>query len=416
GEYGVHWNFFATISLVSLLGRLGPPPSRALLPAAVAVTAAHQAALSLGGLGPWVMSPHRDSDLISLNKEGLVSCIGFWALYLWGAALSYHTHLALQSAVRQTRRTAAVPKSSQPPPLAVARKRVEGGGIKVGGTGISCDGRRGDREHHREWWLEDVKMRVAAVAPLLRCVLHFAAADGLLWVAVAALEAYVEPISRRSCNAAYVMWVAAQCVAWALPLLLGQALQTALGACGDTSRGDNGSGNGNVNGNSNRGSSGGGSDGAMSGAMQAAEGRAAGGGGGRISGGVVAAGNGVAGSATTAASAAASRRGGSATAGPVGPAGGGCGDGGRVSTPTPQLPPSRAPPSADSWGPLVLQAINRNQLAVFLLANLLTGAVNLFMNTLQVPDRPARALLGAYITLVCVVAVFLNARGWRLKL
>jgi hypothetical protein len=51
-EYGVHWNFFATVALVTLSTHLlGPLSWRAALLAALGVTAVHQAALQRGG---WV--------------------------------------------------------------------------------------------------------------------------------------------------------------------------------------------------------------------------------------------------------------------------------------------------------------------------------------------------------------------------
>eukprot|EP00198_Chlamydomonas_reinhardtii_P004288 XP_001693624.1 inositol acyltransferase [Chlamydomonas reinhardtii] len=65
---------------------------------------------------------------------------------------------------------------------------------------------------------------------------------------------------------------------------------------------------------------------------------------------------------------------------------------------------------------LAQAAVNSAQLPVFLVANLLTGAVNLSVDTMQVPDWPARAVLGGYISTVCAVAVVLQRWGLRLKL
>ncbi|PNH09908.1 GPI-anchored wall transfer protein 1 [Tetrabaena socialis] len=48
GEYGVHWNFFHTIAVVALLGQAVALPPHRLAAAAAALTAAHQAALTLG--------------------------------------------------------------------------------------------------------------------------------------------------------------------------------------------------------------------------------------------------------------------------------------------------------------------------------------------------------------------------------
>ena len=63
------------------------------------------------------------------------------------------------------------------------------------------------------------------------------------------------------------------------------------------------------------------------------------------------------------------------------------GGGERIYSPPPPLP--------------LLEALNRHPLSVFLLANLLTGAVNLSIDTMDVSDGGAAVLLAAYMVVVC---------------
>ncbi|CAH1420955.1 unnamed protein product [Lactuca virosa] len=60
---------------------------------------------------------------------------------------------------------------------------------------------------------------------------------------------------------------------------------------------------------------------------------------------------------------------------------------------------------------LLEQAINRNLLAVFIVANLLTGLVNLSMNTLFVSPLTALFILVAYGFIICCVAGFADYNG-----
>lgn len=82
-EYGVHWNFFFTLAAVALL-------SAALSRAIHARTAARfglgllvafQTALSATGLTSYIMHAPRVS-LFSANKEGVLSSVGYFSLYL----------------------------------------------------------------------------------------------------------------------------------------------------------------------------------------------------------------------------------------------------------------------------------------------------------------------------------------------
>ncbi|KAH9919571.1 GWT1-domain-containing protein [Fomitopsis serialis] len=64
--------------------------------------------------------------------------------------------------------------------------------------------------------------------------------------------------------------------------------------------------------------------------------------------------------------------------------------------------------------PALLDAINKNGLALFLLANLATGIVNLSMKTMYASDAVAMAVLSAYALAICGVAwVFRNRRLWH---
>ncbi|KIW08782.1 hypothetical protein, variant [Verruconis gallopava] len=63
----------------------------------------------------------------------------------------------------------------------------------------------------------------------------------------------------------------------------------------------------------------------------------------------------------------------------------------------------------------LLHAVNRNGLPIFLLANLLTGAVNLTMPTLDMKGTETMAVLLVYMATICGVALFLDAKDISIK-
>jgi phosphatidylinositol glycan class W len=71
--------------------------------------------------------------------------------------------------------------------------------------------------------------------------------------------------------------------------------------------------------------------------------------------------------------------------------------------------------TASRGAPHLLLALNRNMLALFLAANLMTGAVNLSINTLAVGDWAARGVVGAYLAALAALAVGLDYAGLTLK-
>ncbi|GAO46451.1 GPI-anchored wall transfer protein 1 [Saitoella complicata NRRL Y-17804] len=66
--------------------------------------------------------------------------------------------------------------------------------------------------------------------------------------------------------------------------------------------------------------------------------------------------------------------------------------------------------------PRVLHAINLNGLAIFLLANLLTGLVNMSFNTLEMGRVQSFGVLAGYCGVLATIAILLDARGIRIKL
>ena len=194
-EYGIHWNFFLTLAALRLLGLLLPWAAGSGATAAAAggaVLAAHQWGLSAGRLIEVVHSQGRGGGLLSANKEGLLSLPGYWALQLLGTAAGH-------AACRVAAAAAAAAEAQQPG----RRGAPPGNGASRSGinNGLS------------------VRVKVAQPqqrGPTLRLLAQLAAATGTLWLAYWAAAEAVQPVSRRACNAAYVLWMLAlnvQCVA-----------------------------------------------------------------------------------------------------------------------------------------------------------------------------------------------------------
>ncbi|XP_065899394.1 phosphatidylinositol-glycan biosynthesis class W protein-like isoform X2 [Dysidea avara] len=88
-EYGVHWNFFFTLAIVKVLSTLLYP--LLIIPSwttGLVLITLHQSLLSYGGVTSYVINgPHGDDtrdNLISANREGIVSSLGYLSLYFLG--------------------------------------------------------------------------------------------------------------------------------------------------------------------------------------------------------------------------------------------------------------------------------------------------------------------------------------------
>eukprot|EP00850_Spirogloea_muscicola_P018015 SM000160S02556 [mRNA] locus=s160:215887:221018:+ [translate_table: standard] len=153
GEYGVHWNFFFTLAAVALFTQTLPLTADGAAICAITILlglylhvtdGSYQTALSGFGWSEYLNSAERGPGLLSLNKEGIASCLGYLALYLASVHLGRHIF--------------------QP---------AEAGGPLVA---------------------------------LWRTVVM----DAFFWAATVLSNAFVEKVSRRTCNLAYVTWMLAQ--------------------------------------------------------------------------------------------------------------------------------------------------------------------------------------------------------------
>lgn len=145
GEYGTHWNFFLTLAVLRLILACTPANSNPLKIGSF-VLIGHQFLLSAGDLSEYVNQEGRSGSLLSQNKEGLISMVGYTALHF----------------------------------LAVWMGRLYA--------------RWANRELHDDSYTSR-KKQLAFVSSL--------------WVLYMMLTLSIEPVSRRSCNAAYVLWMLA---------------------------------------------------------------------------------------------------------------------------------------------------------------------------------------------------------------
>ena len=147
GEYGVHWNFFLTLAAVRALTLFVPSAAAGSSVTAgilgLGVLAGHQGFLSAGGLTEIIHSEERGSDYLSANKEGIFSLPGYFALHLLGCACG------------------------------AAVEEIAGPSSQV------------------RWGQQ-------------RKVLALIAA---IWTTFWAVNSWIEPVSRRACNAAYILWM-----------------------------------------------------------------------------------------------------------------------------------------------------------------------------------------------------------------
>ncbi|KAJ8729131.1 hypothetical protein PYW08_000712 [Mythimna loreyi] len=85
-EYGVHWNFFFTIAVCKLLSTIVLYFSDKAISLCVLSLVFHEFALYIG-LQDWVFGNSPRDSLISANREGISSCLGYVSIYVFGVVI-----------------------------------------------------------------------------------------------------------------------------------------------------------------------------------------------------------------------------------------------------------------------------------------------------------------------------------------
>ncbi|XP_012552420.3 uncharacterized protein LOC105842722 [Bombyx mori] len=83
-EYGVHWNFFFTLAICKLTSTILLHFTNRSLFLSMFMLMLHEVLL-YNGLQNWVFSDNPRVSLLSANREGISSSLGYVALYLYGA-------------------------------------------------------------------------------------------------------------------------------------------------------------------------------------------------------------------------------------------------------------------------------------------------------------------------------------------
>lgn len=172
GEYGVHWNFFLTIAAIRILQLMLPKAFKTSGVRAgtlgLAILILYQIALSWFGLVDFIHSDEaRGTDLFTQNKEGIISVIGYFSMSLLGigcGAVLHHLSLgSLPSDIHW-------------------KKRVYGS-------------RSGSKTTLELLWGNGIIKSLWVLA--------------VLWLSYYSAAHGIQNVSRRACNAAYVLWMLA---------------------------------------------------------------------------------------------------------------------------------------------------------------------------------------------------------------
>ena len=87
-EYGVHWNFFMTLAFLKVINLFILPfvSTCCLSGIATVLVIIYELALNFG-LADWIMGDAPRDTLFSANREGILSLIGYEAIFLYSLSM-----------------------------------------------------------------------------------------------------------------------------------------------------------------------------------------------------------------------------------------------------------------------------------------------------------------------------------------
>lgn len=213
-EYGVHWNFFFTLGLLPIAGaaleKLSPKFDLTLI--ALLISFLHQSLLSFTSLQEWALTAER-INLISQNKEGIVSLPGYLAIYLIGLDTGLYILPPDPSFYARLHQKSPSSSCFSPPYLSPSSPNANSDPKSNSRTEQEDDGadkRRVASTKAQAAWKE----KPGKLASVL-------GSWAILWcVGYAVLHFFGWEVSRRLANLSYVIWVAAFNTSFLLGYLL----------------------------------------------------------------------------------------------------------------------------------------------------------------------------------------------------
>lgn len=90
-EYGVHWNFFISLAFLKIINLFVLPfvSNCCLSGVATVLVVIYEIVLNCG-LAEWIMSDATRDTLFSANREGILSLIGYEAIFLYSLSMKWH--------------------------------------------------------------------------------------------------------------------------------------------------------------------------------------------------------------------------------------------------------------------------------------------------------------------------------------
>lgn len=201
-EYGVHWNFFFTLSLLSPIFALIQPvirwiPSYSTVAFIIAI--AYELLLYMTPLKKYIiLSPRIPGDFLSQNREGVYSFIGYFAIFLGGMG-------AGEGILRRDEQPVADPVAAH----RAAKDSLDEDADWLASV-IGSSDQQAEQEKPKDFKPEEALQAFSALPRL--AVIHLFKWSGIWFVfSLWALWNYGPHlfVSRRMANCAYVCWVCA---------------------------------------------------------------------------------------------------------------------------------------------------------------------------------------------------------------